>query len=84
MGKKLRNQHVVWRTALWTRIKSLIDGELDHLLKVNRSKRPWHMPIIAALAIRACPYFKNGDKNEINRRQTRKIAQVISRYWPAI
>lgn len=51
MGKKLRNQHVVWRTALWTRIKSLIDGELDHLLKVNRSKRPWHMPIIAALAI---------------------------------
>ena len=25
-------------------------------------------------------YFKNGDKNEINRRQTRKIAQVISRY----
>ena len=36
------------------------------------------------LSIRACPYFKNGDKNEINRRQTRKIAQVISRYWPAI
>jgi hypothetical protein len=31
-------------------------------------------------AFRACPYFKNGDKNEINCRQTRKIAQVISRY----
>ena len=29
---------------------------------------------------RACPHFKNGDKNEINCRQTRKIAQIISRY----
>ena len=29
---------------------------------------------------RACPHFKNGDKNEINRSQTRKIAQIISRY----
>jgi len=30
---------------------------------------------------RACPHFKNGDKNEINCRQTRKIAPLISRYW---
>ncbi|PLT22571.1 hypothetical protein CXF62_04225 [Psychrobacter sp. MES7-P7E] len=29
---------------------------------------------------RACPHFKNGDKNEINCRQTRKIVQIISRY----
>jgi len=29
---------------------------------------------------RVCPHFKNGDKNEINCRQTRKVAQKISRY----
>ncbi|HCI75978.1 MULTISPECIES: FUSC family protein [unclassified Psychrobacter] len=40
-----------WLTALFARIKALIDGELVHLLTVNRSKRPWHMPIIAAIAI---------------------------------
>lgn len=39
-----------WLTALFARIKALIDGELAHLLTVNRSKRPWHMPIIAAIA----------------------------------
>ncbi|KAA0913541.1 FUSC family protein [Psychrobacter sp. ANT_WB68] len=40
-----------WLTALFARLKNLIDGELNHLLTVNRSKRPWHMPIIAAIAI---------------------------------
>ena len=29
---------------------------------------------------RACPHFENGDKNEINRSQIRKIAQIISGY----
>ncbi|MGO1490580.1 MAG: hypothetical protein ACTIKO_06645, partial [Psychrobacter sp.] len=29
---------------------------------------------------RACPHFKNGNKNEINGGQARKIAQIISRY----
>ncbi|MFT5095999.1 MAG: hypothetical protein ACI9JO_000005 [Psychrobacter okhotskensis] len=33
---------------------------------------------------RACPYFKNGDKNEVNCSQTRKIVQIISRYYLAI
>ena len=32
-------------------IKRLIRGELTHLLTVNQSRRPWHMPIIAAIAI---------------------------------
>ncbi|MFT5096783.1 MAG: hypothetical protein ACI9JO_000803, partial [Psychrobacter okhotskensis] len=40
-----------WLTALFAYIKSLISGELAHLLTINRSKRPWHMPIIAAIAI---------------------------------
>ena len=40
-----------WLTALFTYVKSLISGELTHLLTINRSKRPWHMPIIAAIAI---------------------------------
>ena len=34
-----------------TQLKGLIDGELSHLLAVNRSQRPWHIPIIAAIAI---------------------------------
>jgi hypothetical protein len=33
---------------------------------------------------RAFLHFKNGDKNEINCRQTRKIVQIISGYYPAI
>ena len=32
-------------------IKRLISGELEHLLTINQSRRPWHMPIIAAIAI---------------------------------
>ncbi|PKG34620.1 MULTISPECIES: FUSC family protein [Psychrobacter] len=40
-----------WLTALFASIKALIAGELAHLLTINRSKRPWHMPIIAAIAI---------------------------------
>ncbi|WP_296243060.1 MULTISPECIES: FUSC family protein [unclassified Psychrobacter] len=40
-----------WPTALFARLKSLIDGELKHLFTINRSKRPWHMPIIAAITI---------------------------------
>lgn len=40
-----------WLTEWFARIKILIHGELSHLLTVNRSKRPWHMPIIATIAI---------------------------------
>ena len=40
-----------WLTEWFARIKILLSGELSHLLTVNRSKRPWHMPIIAAIAI---------------------------------
>ena len=40
-----------WLSMLLERMTSLIDGELNHLLTVNRSQRPWHMPIIAAIAI---------------------------------
>ncbi|MCQ5167979.1 hypothetical protein NE645_18730, partial [Roseburia hominis] len=29
---------------------------------------------------RACSYFESGDKDEINSSQTRKIAQITSRY----
>ncbi|WP_201615523.1 FUSC family protein [Psychrobacter urativorans] len=32
-------------------LKRLINGELAHLLTINKSRRPWHMPIIAAIAI---------------------------------
>lgn len=51
MSTSEHTKRVSWLTVLLTRLKSLIDGELDHLLTVNRSKRPWHMPIIAAIAI---------------------------------
>ncbi|WP_201535725.1 FUSC family protein [Psychrobacter immobilis] len=40
-----------WLTELFARIERLISGELSHLLMVNHSKRPWHMPIIAAITI---------------------------------
>ncbi|SNT71260.1 FUSC family protein [Psychrobacter sp. LV10R520-6] len=41
----------LWIKNVLISIKSLIRGELAHLLTVNRSQRPWHMPIIAAIAI---------------------------------
>lgn len=40
-----------WVKSLLISLKSLIRGELAHLLTVSRSQRPWHMPIIAAIAI---------------------------------
>ena len=40
-----------WLSMLLERMALLIGGELNHLLTVNRSQRPWHMPIIAAIAI---------------------------------
>lgn len=40
---------------LWV-LKRLIRGELEHLLTINQSSRPWHVPIIAAVAI-AFPVF---------------------------
>ena len=48
---KSKAKRVSWLTVLLTRLKFLIDGELAHLLTVNQSKRPWHMPIIAAITI---------------------------------
>jgi len=51
IASKRKETRASWLTALFARIKALIDGELAHLLTVNRSKRPWHMPIIAAIAI---------------------------------
>ena len=51
MSESKLHKQTSWLTALFTRIKGLIDGELGHLLTVNRSRRPWHMPIVAAIAI---------------------------------
>ena len=51
MSTSKKQQRASWLSALLTRIKWLIDGELSHLLTINRSQRPWHMPIIAAIAI---------------------------------
>ena len=39
-----------------TALKRLIDGEVTHLLTVNKSRRPWHVPFMAAIAISA-PVF---------------------------
>lgn len=50
-ASKSKAKRVSWLTILLTRLKFLIDGELAHLLTVNQSKRPWHMPIIAAITI---------------------------------
>lgn len=48
---KHEEKRASWLPALFARIKILLTGELDHLLTINRSQRPWHMPIIAAIAI---------------------------------
>lgn len=32
-------------------ITRLVQGELAHLLRVNKSQRPWHLPIVMAIAI---------------------------------
>ncbi len=48
---KREANRVSWLTALFARIRVLMNGEMNHLLTINRSKRPWHMPIVAAVAI---------------------------------
>ncbi len=47
------SRHVYYRLLqrLWVTIKRLISGEVEHLMAVNQSRRPWHMPLIAAIAI---------------------------------
>ena len=44
-------QLLQWVRQLGVHSKRLISGELTHLLMFNQSRRPWHMPIIAAIAI---------------------------------
>lgn len=52
MNESTRNsKQTTWLTEVFARIKILIVGELSHLLTMNRSKRPWHLPIIAAITI---------------------------------
>ncbi|MES1965766.1 FUSC family protein [Psychrobacter sp. AH5] len=46
-------------------IKRLISGELEHLLTVNQSRRPWHMPMVAAIAI-SFPIFIGAYFNSIS------------------
>ena len=40
-----------WVQKLIIHITRLVQGELAHLLKVNKSQRPWHLPIVMAIAI---------------------------------
>ena len=40
-----------WVQKLIIHITRLVQGELAHLLKVNNSQRPWHLPIVMAIAI---------------------------------
>lgn len=32
-------------------LKRLLSGELSHLLTINKSRRPWHLPLMTAIAI---------------------------------
>ena len=50
-ASKRKTTHVSWLAVMFMRLKSLINGELEHLLNIKRSQRPWHVPIIAAIAI---------------------------------
>ncbi len=40
-----------WVQKLIIHITRLVQGELGHLVKVNKSQRPWHLPIVMAIAI---------------------------------
>jgi len=49
--KHSRNVYYRFFQRLLATIRRLITGEIEHLMTVNQSRRPWHMPIIAAIAI---------------------------------
>ncbi|MBE0446182.1 FUSC family protein [Psychrobacter sp. FME5] len=51
MSALKQKERASWLNQVLASLKRLINGELSHLLKVNRSKRPWHLPIVAAIAI---------------------------------
>ena len=83
-GKKRNGEHILINM---TYIAKNVD--LDSGIELTRAFEYWRRyfeenNIVSALVIRVCPHFKNGDKNEINCSQTRKIVQLISRYYPAI
>ncbi|MFC6204294.1 FUSC family protein [Psychrobacter urativorans] len=40
-----------WLQQVLIRLRFLIKGEIAHLFSVKKSQRPWHMPIVAAIAI---------------------------------
>lgn len=40
-----------WHKQMITSAKTVIKMEARHLFTINQSQRPWHMPIIAAIAI---------------------------------
>jgi len=46
-----KKQRPSWLTILLNRMKWLIDGELNHLLTINKSGRPWHIPLFSATTI---------------------------------
>ncbi|MGM8885077.1 FUSC family protein [Psychrobacter sp. 1U2] len=50
-AKHSRNVYYRFFQRLLATIRRLITGEIEHLMTVNQSRRPWHMPIIAAIAI---------------------------------
>ena len=50
------------------------------VIPANYGKKISLNSIYGFFIARACPHLKNGDKNEINCSQTRKVAQIISGY----
>lgn len=40
-----------WLQQVLIKLRFLIKGEIAHLFSVKKSQRPWHMPIVAAIAI---------------------------------
>ncbi|PKG35014.1 hypothetical protein CXF65_09450 [Psychrobacter sp. Sarcosine-3u-12] len=60
---------------------------IEHYLSTRKCRVFYHSNgLIAAKRLfssthpRPCPHFKNSDKKEVNYSQTRKTAQIISRY----
>lgn len=50
-SKSSRSKPLYFIQWLLATIKRLLTGEIEHLISVNQSRRPWHMPIVAAIAI---------------------------------
>ena len=81
MSEGVRHRTEVAASA-WRRCKQVLAGELRHLASVNRSDRPWEMPVAAALAS-GLPIFIGAAYGELGLGLVASMGGLVFLHLPA-